>query len=836
MKHPTRFDEYFLVERVAVGGMAEVFKGVTYSEEGFERHMAVKRILPHIAEDNEFIEMFIDEAKLVSQLQHPNIPQVYHLGQCEGHYFISMEFISGQDLRSIFDRARSKEIKIDLGICAYIVMEVCEALDYAHRKTNSRMEPLNLIHRDVSPQNILVSYDGTIKLVDFGIAKATGQINQTQAGILKGKFSYMSPEQARGYPIDARSDLFGLGAVLYEMSTLERCFLGQSDFSTIERVRNTEYKQPRQIRRDIPTQFERIIRKSLAKDPNARFQSAADFQEALRTFIRANQLQRTRAQVQAFMSQFFPKEIEGEQLRIEQFRTYAAEHIPEAQRHGDSRRFKRLSREELQVEYSRPRFALGDEIKLSLDQDIKRPQAPPPVKAHQSSASSRRREQRVPSKARNPALRHMKRALQLILLALLTGSVTAAITWVRRPLQGAILLEDYLSLNLPYELTGEGISVRGRLPVLVDRLPAGLYQLSLTLPDQTIHQRQLNLTAGETTQLRLDELTLNGRGVVRLTSEPSGVSVTFDGQAIGVTPLEALLPSKELKITLSAAGYRSRTIQLTPKSQEVMETHLNLPPSEVEWQLMSEVDNARFELVKEGETSGRFLGLGQVNVKLLNDTVHHVYVSASGYKPLTVTLPTSAHPRAKRLITLQIKPTTSAQKSEELPNIPIADISDRSTQSAPELSSAPTSPTSAANPSSQRSSGIIELTPTASRSESVDRQSSPQTTSTSPPKQKKTQQKTSSEESKPRPKPTRRSARTTQPNPQESAQPGFLKLISFPPAEVFINGRRIGWTPLINHKLPEGQHQLTLRFQSGEERVISQVISAGRISLRRVKK
>ena len=170
MRAPSKFDEYYLIERIAVGGMAEVFKGVSYGAEGFERLSAVKRVLPHIAEDKEFIEMFIDEAKIAAQLQHPNIGQVFHLGQSEGKYFIAMEFISGQDLRAIFDRARERGTPLDLGWCAYMVKEVCEALDYAHRKTNARQEPMHLIHRDVSPQNIIVSYDGGTKLIDFGIA------------------------------------------------------------------------------------------------------------------------------------------------------------------------------------------------------------------------------------------------------------------------------------------------------------------------------------------------------------------------------------------------------------------------------------------------------------------------------------------------------------------------------------------------------------------------------------------------------------------------------------------------------------------------------------------
>jgi eukaryotic-like serine/threonine-protein kinase len=328
LKAPVKFDEYYLIERVAVGGMAEVFKGVSYGAEGFERVSAVKRVLPHVAEDKDFIEMFIDEAQIAAQLQHPNIGQVYHLGQRDERYFIAMEFISGQDLRAIFDRARELQQPLDLAWCAYIIREVCGALEYAHLKRDSQQRPMHLIHRDVSPQNILVGYDGGVKLIDFGIAKASNKINKTQVGILKGKFSYMSPEQARGHQLDPRTDLFALAIVLYELITLERCFLGQTDFSTIERVRNIEYTSPRKIRRDIPAALEKIVQKGLSRDPNDRYQSASDFQEALTKFLQRHAPRFTRAQGHQYIQRLFRAEIEAEQLRFDEFRRYATEHIP----------------------------------------------------------------------------------------------------------------------------------------------------------------------------------------------------------------------------------------------------------------------------------------------------------------------------------------------------------------------------------------------------------------------------------------------------------------------------------------------------------------------------
>jgi serine/threonine protein kinase len=244
LRDPLKFGNYYLIERVNIGGMAEVFKGVSYGVEGFERLFAVKRVLPNISEDQEFIEMFIDEAKIAVQLNHANIGQIFELGNAENSYFIAMEFVQGKDLRALFDRVRKRNERIDIPMTCHIVKEVCEALEYAHNKKNERQEALNLVHRDVSPQNIIVSYDGEVKLIDFGIAKAAGKASKTQAGILKGKFGYMSPEQVRGRPIDRRSDIFSLGVVLFELLTLERCFQGESDFSTLEKVRNVDIRRP----------------------------------------------------------------------------------------------------------------------------------------------------------------------------------------------------------------------------------------------------------------------------------------------------------------------------------------------------------------------------------------------------------------------------------------------------------------------------------------------------------------------------------------------------------------------------------------------------------------
>jgi len=219
VKSPVKFGKYYLLERINVGGMAEIFKAKSFGEAGFERLVAIKRILPSVAEDHEFITMFVDEAKLAGQLTHPNIAQIFELGKVNETYFIALEYVAGRDLRAVFERVKKRNERVPIPMACYCVMKLCEGLDYAHNKKDAAGRNLDLVHRDVSPQNILLSWDGDVKLIDFGIAKAASKSSRTQAGILKGKFGYMSPEQVRGQKVDRRSDVFAAGIVLYELLT-----------------------------------------------------------------------------------------------------------------------------------------------------------------------------------------------------------------------------------------------------------------------------------------------------------------------------------------------------------------------------------------------------------------------------------------------------------------------------------------------------------------------------------------------------------------------------------------------------------------------------------------
>jgi serine/threonine protein kinase len=322
------FGKYHLLERVNVGGMAEVYKAKMVGVEGFEKLLAIKRILPAIAADKDFIKMFIDEAKITVQLAHANIAQTFELGRLNETYYIAMEFVPGRDLRAMFERMRRRGETVPHDLACYVMSKVAEGLDYAHRKRDAAGRELGIIHRDVSPQNVLVSYEGEVKLIDFGIAKAANKMMKTQAGILKGKFGYMSPEQVRGVPLDRRSDIFAVGIVLHELLVGERLFVGESDYSVLEKVRSASVPRPTTKRRNIPPILEKIVLRALAKNPDDRYQHAGELVADLQRFLLSQERLFTREDLAAFMKASFAEEWEAEKRAALESMPLADERTP----------------------------------------------------------------------------------------------------------------------------------------------------------------------------------------------------------------------------------------------------------------------------------------------------------------------------------------------------------------------------------------------------------------------------------------------------------------------------------------------------------------------------
>jgi serine/threonine protein kinase len=282
----SEYGRYTLLDRVAAGGMAEVFRAKRTGVEGFEKIVAVKRIHPHLSTNKDFVEMFIAEAKMVASLSHPNIVQIFDLGKIDDTYYIAMELVEGRDLRSILTRARNRGTLLGVDLAALVASRVGAALEYAHRHRDAEGRGLRIVHRDVSPQNILVSSEGEVKLVDFGIAKAATKASHTDSGSLRGKLLYMSPEQAWGRAVDKRSDLFSLGAVFFEILTGHLLFSGSSEMSILERVREARFVQPSALNPAVPIELEAIITRLLKKDPNERYQDASEMLKDLDSYLR----------------------------------------------------------------------------------------------------------------------------------------------------------------------------------------------------------------------------------------------------------------------------------------------------------------------------------------------------------------------------------------------------------------------------------------------------------------------------------------------------------------------------------------------------------------------
>jgi len=271
--------------------MAEVWVAQSVSVAGFKKKVAIKRILPGLLKDDRFVRMFLDEARLSLHFNHANVVSVFDLGKSDETYFIVMEYVEGTTLKQILEYLQDKGQRMPLALAIWILVETLKGLEYAHALNDPETgEHLHVVHRDISPPNLLISWNGEVKLTDFGLAKATTQLESTDAGVVKGKFSYLSPEAAHGQPVDGRTDIFAVGILGYEMLTMRRLFLGETDYQTVEAVRAAQIPNMRALNPEIHPDLERILLKSLARDVDDRYLSAADFAEDLLEFLFAHRL------------------------------------------------------------------------------------------------------------------------------------------------------------------------------------------------------------------------------------------------------------------------------------------------------------------------------------------------------------------------------------------------------------------------------------------------------------------------------------------------------------------------------------------------------------------
>jgi serine/threonine protein kinase len=567
MSYPTTFGKYLLLERINVGGMAEVFKAKAFGVEGFERILAIKRILPNMADDEEFINMFIDEARIAVQLSHANVVPIYELGKFENQYYIAMEYVPGRDLRQVLDRFRKRDQTLPIPAAAFITSKICEGLDYAHRKADASGRPMNLIHRDVSPQNILVSYEGSVKITDFGIVKAEDRASKTQAGVLKGKFGYMSPEQVRGLEIDSRSDIFAVGILLYEMVTGKRLFIGESDFSTLEKVRNAEVVPPSQHNPAVSEAFEAVMLKALARERDERYGSAAELHDDLQQFLIEDNTVFTSKRLAALMKEEYAEEIHNDLQKMEEFMRLppptsqealvAHEHLaaPTGDWSADARAEKTVIFESgFADDMAEAQTLIAQEGALG---------PLPPRAADESSVSQGGHTSPDP-----PVSPPRRRSFGLVVAVglLLLASLGAAVGYL--VLNAGVGVGTLVVTATPAEEINiflDGVLIGQKSPLVHANVPVGEHRLLARATGYKDKVYRFDLAAGAPAEIKVDlerSAAQVGDAIVEITSDPDQASVYMGGLPLGVTPytLHTSDTSHPIILEVGKPGYTTRVV------------------------------------------------------------------------------------------------------------------------------------------------------------------------------------------------------------------------------------------------------------------------------------
>lgn len=560
---PKRFGKYTLIRRIALGGMAEIFLALQKSITGFEKLIVVKRILPTLAKDKEFVEMLLSEARIAATLNHPNVAHIYDVGVYEGDYYIAMEHIHGEDLRSIVRGMKQKGVRsFPLEHALAIVLGACKGLGYAHERKDMSGEPMHIVHRDVSPQNVLVTFSGDVKLVDFGIAKAGLGVEDTKAGQLKGKVPYMSPEQAQGLDLDGRSDVFSLGVMLFELCTGKRLFRGPNEFETLKKIVEGPYPAPRQINPNLSPRLEQIIQRALARNLNERYQTARDFQSDLEAYIRDEQLAVSTLSLGEWMQMLFEEKLDQQKQWLQEGRELA-EIIAEQ---------------------------VAEEERLSLTHTG--------IRAKQPS--------KVPW------------VVMVAVVLLAFAGVGGFVFFGPEPPPPAPTGPGIIEIaSTP---SGAAIWIDGdrrseRTPSSLQELPVGTYQVKLTLDGYAPFTQEIELTASApevSLAPTLERPTASSYGVAQVRSTPSGAALLFDGRDTGLTTpatIPEIAPGEEHTLAITLDGYvaQTRTFVLAAGQVEELAVEFERTPlgaNEALLQLTTEPASARVQFNGEAHETG----------------------------------------------------------------------------------------------------------------------------------------------------------------------------------------------------------------------------------------
>ncbi|PIU58448.1 MAG: hypothetical protein COS89_00335 [Deltaproteobacteria bacterium CG07_land_8_20_14_0_80_38_7] len=554
---PKQFGKYYLIEKLAVGGMAEIYKAKTFGVDGFEKLLAIKRILPHCVADKDFISMLIDEAKLSVLLSHANIVQVFDLGKIADDYFIAMEYIQGINLRDVMYKCREFGKIIPEDIAVFIISEVCKGLDYAHRKQDSSGQPLNIVHRDVSPQNILLSYEGEVKIVDFGIAKAAMNISHTMAGILKGKIAYMSPEQAMGKTINRQTDVFSAGILLYEMLTNTKLFTGESQFEVLKKIRTSKV-EANSLPELVPAQLKSIVAKALAYKPENRYQYAGDFQLDLTKYLYSTYIDFSPRKLSQFIKEVFAEDLKQEQIKRAQT---AALESQTASMNVDE------GAKQIDIVHRDTAITAFEKTQDVEDEDAEQEERTPAQVVENTKKTKLKQTKQKPPDSKQPKTKSKKwHALIPVLGVLIVGLyvaykyVPSLHFWEQPQIDETV---TFGIANIESEPKGAKIFIDGSdtklsTPADIKDLKVNQdYKIRLEKEGFAAAEKTIRLTSEllETVSIKMEE----AKGVLNIISEPSGATILLDGRTTGnVTPatLENLALNTDLKITLTKPDYK----------------------------------------------------------------------------------------------------------------------------------------------------------------------------------------------------------------------------------------------------------------------------------------
>ncbi len=601
---PKQFGKYLLLQKVAVGGMAEIYKAKTYGVDGFEKELAIKRILPHCSADKDFVNMLVDEAKLSVLLSHANIVQVYDLGKVGDDYYISMEFINGVNLRDIINSCREVKRTLPTEIAVYIASEICKGLDYAHRKTDSQNRPLGIVHRDISPQNILLSYEGEVKVGDFGIAKAAMNISHTMAGILKGKIAYMSPEQAMGKAIDSRTDIFSTGILIYEMLTGQKLFTGESQFEVLKKIR-TMHITAEDLPDSVPEALKPILAKTLAYEPEERVQHAGDLQIELTKHLYSNYSDFTPRKLAEFINALFAEErqevqeVSAKEAAFEQLTS--SMNIAEGAKQMDIvHRDTPMPEGEDTARTRGPKEAFV-ETRMTPGGGVQ--------EAPTESKTTRRRKKRRWPKAF---------AALLLLGAALWGVsryVPEARFWEKpepepKPVAPAV---QYGAVRVTSKPEGAAILVDGEktgktTPATLDELEVGKrYTIRAEKEGLVADEKAVRIESTEAIDVKL--ALAEPTGILNVITDPSGAAIAVNGKLTGLsTPatLEKLPLKRDLRITLSKPDFEDfeQVVTLTSSKPQKISKRLE-PIVAKKGKLVVTSTPSGAQILLDGQDSGR---------------------------------------------------------------------------------------------------------------------------------------------------------------------------------------------------------------------------------------